>query len=191
MLRQKRGEDRVVLLSGGAVPVLVEGPLDVLAVYLANTQGGLPLAAVAPCGTALTSAQVGSLAELTGDRVLVAFDPDRAGLRAAAESYDLLARHFPQLRAADLPDAFDPAKLLQSRGCLTLREALSRDCPLADRVVDHGLRPWAPRLDDNAEARAAALVELAPRFSLLGETEQWSFALLADLIGPFVDVLSD
>lgn len=153
-------------LAAGAVPVLVEGPFDVLAVYLTNAHGGPPMAAVAPCGTALTSEQVGSLAELTGNRVLVAFDPDVAGVRAVAASYDLLARQFSQLRVAALPDGCDAAELLQS-GDGSLREALSRDDPLADRVVDHGLRPWAAHLEDNAEARAAALVELAPRVARL------------------------
>ena len=42
-------------LAGGARPVLVEGPLDAIAVTCA---GGGRYAGVAPCGTALTAAQV-------------------------------------------------------------------------------------------------------------------------------------
>ena len=154
------------LLASGAVPVIVEGPLDVLAVHIANTQSEPPLAAVAPCGTALTSTQVDSLAKLSGNRVLVAFDDDAAGARATAAAYGLLATRFTQLHAADLAGSGDPAELLQLGGCQALREALSRNEPLADRVLDNGLSPWADKLD-NAEACVSALRELAPSISSL------------------------
>lgn len=154
------------LLASGAVPVIVEGPLDVLAVHIANAQSDTPLAAVAPCGTALTSTQVDSLAKLSGNRVLVAFDADAAGARATAAAYGLLATRFTQLHAADLAAGGDPAELLQAGGCAALREALSSNEPLADRVLDNGLSPWTDKLD-NAEACVSALRELAPSISSL------------------------
>lgn len=45
-------------LSAGAVPVIVEGPVDAMAVTVA---GGGRYAGVAPCGTAFTASQLGSL----------------------------------------------------------------------------------------------------------------------------------
>ena len=72
------------LLTAGARPVIVEGPLDAIAVTSA-TDGAY--AGVAPCGTALTAAQV----ELLGSRSLVlAFDGDQAGASALVRAYDVL-----------------------------------------------------------------------------------------------------
>ena len=75
-------------LAAGARPVLVEGPLDAIAVSAAG-----PYAGVSPCGTALTPAQVAQLArtcDLRRGGVIVAFDADRAGRRAAVRAHDLL-----------------------------------------------------------------------------------------------------
>jgi DNA primase len=67
-------------LAGGARPVLVEGPLDAIAVTGA---GGGRYAGVAPCGTALTAAQVAVLDTHTGPLaergIVAAFDHDPGG----------------------------------------------------------------------------------------------------------------
>jgi DNA primase len=155
------GEQQAAL-QAGAVPVLVEGPFDALAVSLANQERPAPeLAAVAPCGTALTAAQVDALGRFADRQVLVGFDNDPAGRRATAAAYQLLAPHFTQLRAVVAPAGADPAQLLQDRGPQALRETLSHQRPLADAVLDHGLTYWL-RKRDNAEARVAAIHELAP-----------------------------
>jgi len=153
-------------LSSGAVPVIVEGPFDALAVSLASSEQMPALAAVAPCGTALTTAQASALVRFSQDRVLVAFDADTAGERAGAAAYNVLSPHFTNLRAAEFPEGFDPAKLLETAGPLALRQGLSQDRSLADVVLDHGLRYWLDRRD-NAEARAVAVHELAPTIAQL------------------------
>ncbi|MCQ7029835.1 hypothetical protein MRO55_25350, partial [Escherichia coli] len=54
-------------LAAGAPPVLVEGPLDVLAVWLAHpADAGLPRAALAACGTALSADHIAALTALPG-----------------------------------------------------------------------------------------------------------------------------
>jgi hypothetical protein len=79
-------------LADGARPVLVEGPLDAIAVTGA---GGGRYAGVAPCGTALTTAQVAALdthaGPLAGRGVITAFDHDPGGRQAALRAYQLLA----------------------------------------------------------------------------------------------------
>ena len=148
-------------LSAGAAPVIVEGPFDALAVHLASqAETGRGLVAVAPCGTAFTPAHAAALARYGGQRVLVAFDADPAGRRASARAYDVLAAHHARLEAVDLPDGCDPAALLENEGPRALREALTWTRPLADAVLDHGLRPWLPKRD-NAEACATAVEALA------------------------------
>lgn len=148
-------------LRAGATPVLVEGPFDVLAVAAAYQDSENPLAAVAACGTALTPTQAQALAGLGAREVVVAYDADPAGDRAAAAAYQHLAAHVPHLRAARLPRGADPADLLARGGREALRAALADTEPLADRVVDRVLRRYRD-LDDNAEARVAALYEAAP-----------------------------
>ena len=87
----------------------MEGPFDALAVSLANQERPAPgLAAVAPCGTALTATQVDALGRFADRQVLVAFDADPAGQRATAAAYQLLAPHFTQLRAVVAPERNRP-----------------------------------------------------------------------------------
>ena len=81
------------LLGRGGLAVLVEGPLDALAVDRAarGTMAGL-----APLGTALTDAQAGQVRALLGagsDRIVVAADNDPAGQKAADAAYRLLTAH--------------------------------------------------------------------------------------------------
>lgn len=148
-------------LASGAIPVLVEGPLDALAVDLTNAPGRPRLAGVAPCGTALTEHQVQELAQVTRGPVLVAFDSDTAGDRAAAHAHNHLSAAFSDLRAVRTPPNTDPAELLEITGPSNLRRILSRTQPLMDRIVNDVLRRYDDRLD-NAEARISALRELAP-----------------------------
>jgi DNA primase catalytic core len=158
-------------LAAGATPVLVEGPFDVLAVAVSHQDRATPLAAVAACGTALTSTQALALrAASDSETLVVGFDSDRAGDRAAAAAYELLRPHFARLRAIQLLAGSDPAELLAHHGPGQLRAALADTQPLADRVVDRILRRYRDR-DDNAEARVAALHEIAPVVAAMPPTE--------------------
>jgi len=135
-------------LAAGARPVLVEGPLDAIAVTCA-TAGRY--AGVAPCGTALTAAQVAVLDTHAGplaDRgVITAFDHDPGGRQAALRAYQLLAATGAWPTTAELPTGLDPAALAQHRGPAALSATLdSATTPLADLVVDERLAPWSDRL---------------------------------------------
>ncbi len=98
------------LLEAGAAPVLVEGPIDALAVTLA---GHGRYVGVAPLGTALTDDQARQLATLS-TRPIVATDADLPGRVAAERAYWLLAQHGADPLALDLPDGTDPASLLHA-----------------------------------------------------------------------------
>ena len=151
-------------LEGGATPVLVEGPLDVLAVDAAAADR---FAAVAPCGTALTDTQVAALAAITHDQVIVAFDADQAGIQASVNAYPLLRRSFTHPVAADLPSGSDPAELMATEdGPTRLRRSLLEPRVLEDVLVDGALEPWKGHID-NAEAKVAALRSAAARIGSL------------------------
>src|SRR5436309_4038633 len=109
-------------LAAGARPVLVEGPLDAIAVNAAGSYAG-----VSPCGTALTPAQVTLLArtcDLRRAGVGVAFDAGRAGRRAAVRAYHLLREETDLAVAAILPAGQDPAGFRREHGGRALARRL-------------------------------------------------------------------
>ena len=123
------------LLQAGAVPVLVEGPIDALAVTLA---GDGRYVGVAPLGTALTDDQARQLATLSA-RPIVATDADLPGRVAAERAYWLLAQHGADPLTLDLPDGADPASVLHAHGPAALRHALDNARPLAQVLIDERL----------------------------------------------------
>lgn len=148
-------------LAHGAVPVIVEGPFDAIAISAASAGR---YAGLAPCGTALTRQQVTALARFTdlGDRlVLVALDADRAGQAAAVKSYRLLSGVTTKLAAVALPAGRDPADVLQLHGPAALASMLQhRSEPLARIVIDAHLDSHAAQLD-HAEGQLNALRDAA------------------------------
>ncbi|SHM58410.1 DNA primase [Cryptosporangium aurantiacum] len=140
----------------GAV-VIVEGPAD--AVALARLPPGPDgrLAAVSTCGTALATGQVALLTAtvVPGTPVVVCFDPDDAGRRAADRAYQLLRDWTGPVDAVVLPPGTDPAALVARSGPRgadrMLRE--SRTSLLA-ALVDARL---AGRRLDEVEGRVTAL----------------------------------
>ncbi len=162
-------------LAVGALPVLVEGPLDALAV---TTATGGACVGLAPCGTALTGAQVRALAavvDLRARGVVVATDADGPGRSAAVRAYDLLAPVTVRLTAADLPAGSDPAEHLARRGPVALTGALTTLArPLLDAVVEARVAAWGDRLRW-VEGRVGAARDLAPLLTTLDQPRQASW----------------
>jgi DNA primase len=155
-------------LVRSAIPVIAEGPLDVLAIAAASDGGYGP---VAPCGIALSPAQVKAL-QLAGDLratgVMVAFDADDAGQRAAVRAYHRLSPVAGRVWTMTMPPGYDPARLAGECGPATLRQALAHGrAPLADLVLDAALAGWEPRLrfaegQIGALRTAAAIIAMMP-----------------------------
>jgi DNA primase catalytic core len=149
-------------LSSGAVPVITEGPLDVIAVAEA---AGSRYAPVAPCGTAVTAHQVALLtqdSDLAASGVLVAFDGDPAGMRAAVTAYRLLSPLTGRIGSVVLVGGQDPAQILADHGPAVLASILGHCVrPLADLVIDAHLARWERGLRF-AEGRIGALRAVAP-----------------------------
>lgn len=148
-------------LARGALPVLVEGPLDVIAIHFADPTGRY--APVSPCGTALTHTQLSALAEhvdLTERGLLLAFDGDASGRRAAHKAHRLLSDHTERALAARLPTGTDPAVLLATRGPAGLLAALTDPLPLARLLLDAHLDHYR---DQPAWERRQTTAELIAR----------------------------
>ncbi|RAY16293.1 hypothetical protein DPM19_05215 [Actinomadura craniellae] len=123
-------------LAAGARPVIVEGPLDAIAVNIAEPARH---AALAPCGTVLTAAQLtalGGCTDLDATGVLLALDGDAAGHAGMIRTWLALGSLAGPLDAVVLQRGHDPADLLRAGGPAAVRAALRAPVPLPDLVVD-------------------------------------------------------
>ncbi|WP_310962515.1 toprim domain-containing protein [Nocardioides terrisoli] len=144
----------------GATPVLVEGPLDALAVDAANSDGPPVFAPLALCGTAFTPGHARQLAASSPGTIVIALDHDASGARAAQSAYFTLRETPSKLQAPKRQDSKDPAEILGAHEPSAVRAHLNTVTPLADRIVTDHLANW-PDIDDNAEARICCLRSIA------------------------------
>jgi len=80
--------------------------------------------AVACCGTSLTSGHARLLKRYT-DKIVVNFDPDEAGMRAARRSIDLLLEEGFDVRVLTLPDGLDPDGFVRAHGAEKYHQAVA------------------------------------------------------------------
>ncbi len=147
------------LLTEGAVPVIVEGPMDAVAVTIASA--GLYLG-VAPLGTSLTHEQAAQLAAVGRDPI-VATDADLAGQVAAERDFWMLTPHGLDPGFARFPDGLDPADLLAQRGPAALTAAVASGQPtfrsLGDQLLTERLDNLAP---EQAQLAAMRVISARP-----------------------------
>ncbi|WP_329000861.1 hypothetical protein OHA18_41330 [Kribbella sp. NBC_00709] len=99
--------EQLDLLSEGAVPVLVNSPLDALAVERVSRLAVGRWAGIPLCDTLLSVQQAGLLARYAAsDSVIVAIPDSKAGQRAAVAMLDDLNRFFVRVWAVELPPDF-------------------------------------------------------------------------------------
>jgi DNA primase catalytic core len=133
-----------------ATPVLVEGPLDAIAVALAT--GGHHVGA-APLGTSLTECQATQLVAM-GNEPVVATDADDAGRVAGERDYWLLAALSANPRSARLPEGTDPAALLSDGKEGLLATVVLSAGPMWEEMLSR-------RLAESPDYAAAALTVVA------------------------------
>ncbi|WP_131742904.1 toprim domain-containing protein [Actinomadura roseirufa] len=136
-------------------PLIVEGPLDAIAV---NTVLPETYVALAPCGTAITSAQLDALADaanLDSSGLVLALDGDPAGRAGAVRASRVLSRISGPVEVALLPPSRDPADLLAPETRAPVGESLLSPVPLADLIIDESIDRFGKNLDF-AETRLAA-----------------------------------
>ena len=98
--------------------IVVEGYFDTIRLVLAGVEN-----VVAPLGTSLTDRQAALLRKFA-PTVIVLYDSDAPGLRAAFRAADELLRHGVRVRVATLPDDEDPDSLVATKGVEALRQVL-------------------------------------------------------------------
>jgi DNA primase len=120
-------------ISDEAPAVIVEGYTDVIAMHLAGIK-----TAVATCGTALGDGHFDLLRRFS-EKVVLAFDSDEAGSRAALRGDELESpfRLDLDLRVAIMPDGLDPADLVQQERSQDLVAAVKEARPLLETRIEH------------------------------------------------------
>jgi DNA primase len=106
----------------GGQAVLMEGYLDVArCLEFGVTE------AVATCGTSLTAGHARLLRRFT-DKVVVNFDQDAAGIKAARKSVEVLLEEGLKVHIVELPEGHDPDTFLKAEGGDAYRQRLA-DAP--------------------------------------------------------------
>ncbi len=149
--------------EGTAAAIVVEGYMDVIALYRAGFA-----TAVASLGTALTEMQLAELWRLSPEPVLC-FDGDTAGQRAALRA---LGRALPilqpgrSLRFAALPPGEDPDSLIRGAGPAIFAAILTAARPLSEML-------WQAELNarpvDTPERRADLEFRLMAQAGLIAD----------------------
>ena len=153
---------------------LVEGYTDVIAMARAGMES-----AVATCGTALGEGHF-RLASRFAQRMVLAFDSDEAGARAAERAYAFLEAFPVQPVVLILPEGLDPADFVRAHGGEALRELAATARPLVEYMV----RRTVGRHDlSTVEGQTAAVAAALPVLEGLGDpVRQSEYAhLLAEL----------
>lgn len=116
--------------------VIVEGYLDVISLVQAGIQD-----VVASLGTALTTAQL-RVARRLADRIIVFFDGDAAGRRAAMRAFEVCLEADVTAYGAFLPEGFDPDSYVLAKGRAAVESVLAAAIPLDEfffrECIPHG-----------------------------------------------------
>ncbi|WP_179953096.1 DNA primase [Desulfobotulus mexicanus] len=134
------------------VVYVVEGYFDVISLH----QNGIP-ETVAGLGTALTREQVQLLRGYT-ERVVLVFDGDAAGLRAAERAAPILLSLAMDARVLLLPSGEDPDSFVRSYGKEVFLEKGAEAEPLFSFLIQSSLQRWGR----NPAGRMRSLESLLP-----------------------------
>ena len=129
--------------------LLMEGYFDVLRCFDVGIES-----AVATCGTALTEAQANLLRRYT-KRVVLVYDGDAAGVKAALKATGILVAAGLEVRALTLPDGQDPDEYIRAAG----RAAFLERVDGAPDFLSYCIAMNQQRLD-SIEGRTAVAHEL-------------------------------
>jgi DNA primase len=114
---------------------VVEGYTDVIAL----AQAGIPTA-VATCGTALGEGHFRLISRFTPRKVVLAFDSDEAGARAAERAHGLFETFNLNIHVLVLPDGVDPADFVIDRGGDEFEKLADEAEPLIEFMLNRAVR---------------------------------------------------
>ncbi len=143
--------------------ILVEGYLDLIALY----QFGITNVA-ASLGTAFTPEQSKLLSRFT-KRVVINYDGDSAGIKAARRSIEHLLPQDFDIKVLVLPDGKDPDDFIRENGVDKYNERRGKATPFLRFALDAAA---AGRNINNAKQKAEAIEDFLPVISAIGNNIQ-------------------
>jgi DNA primase len=138
--------------------VVLEGQVDLIVAFAAGIEN-----VVAPLGTALTERHA-SLLKRFATEVILFFDADSAGERAAERAIEVLYAADLQVRLGKLPAGEDPDSLMRKEGAEPFRVRIGQ----AKDFLDHELERSATR-DQTVAQRVASAHHIARFIALISE----------------------
>lgn len=114
--------------------VIVEGYFDVIALHQAGIKD-----VAGTLGTALTQDHVRMIRRFV-TKVVLLFDPDAAGVRAALRTLDLFVDSGIGVKVVSLPQGDDPDTFVKKRGAEAFHECQAHAPGLLDFAVEHSLQ---------------------------------------------------
>jgi len=162
--------------------IICEGYMDVIALH----QGGLSNS-VAPLGTSFTLEQAQILRRLASKLILL-FDGDSAGISATMKSLILAESLEFECSIVVLPDAKDPADILQRDGSQSLDYLLSYKVRAFDYVLKHFTDHSPVR---GPEGKSLLVREFCPYLASLptGVKYEATMMKLADMVGVSMETI--
>lgn len=112
--------------------MIMEGYLDVITAHLQGFTN-----AIAPLGTAVTP-EHGKLLKRFAGNVMLAFDSDAAGIKAARNAANILFESDLDVTILPIPDNEDPDSFLRKRGKEEFKKLLAEPLSIIDFFVRHG-----------------------------------------------------
>ncbi|HZC22622.1 MAG TPA: toprim domain-containing protein, partial [Candidatus Binatia bacterium] len=133
--------------------ILVEGQMDCISVFAAGFHN-----VIASSGTAFTELQAKLLGRFTKN-VVVNFDPDTAGAKAAERTIGLLVEEEFQTKVLTLEQGFDPDLYIRRKGKDAYSEALRHSQKYFDYLIERARTQFPIR---SAEGKKNAVNYLLP-----------------------------
>ena len=133
--------------------ILVEGYLDLIVPYQAGVRN-----AVASLGTALTPEQVRLLGRFAR-KVVVNYDGDRAGVKAAERAIETLLTEDFEIKVLVLPDGADPDEFIRAHGAESYHERRGKAQTFIQFVIEQATRE---RNLHNPPEKGEAVKEVLP-----------------------------
>ena len=131
--------------------IVVEGYFDAIALH----QAGLTHT-VATLGTALTAEHIQALRRFA-DQVVLLFDPDAAGVRAALRGLDLFVNSGLSVKVVTLPIGEDPDTFVRKEGVAAFAQLEAAAPSLLDYALNHTVKQAA---DGSLESRIRSVDEV-------------------------------
>ena len=140
--------------------LLCEGQIDVIACH----ENGLS-SAIATLGTACTPEHARLLKRYTND-VIICFDADNAGFKAADKAFSILAPEGMHIRMVAMPQGEDPDSLIKGQGADSFRKLVESARDYFSVKLEHETRT---RDLNSVRERAALANELASLMAYVGD----------------------